>query len=228
MENADIQTIMDKLGDLWPKWEPPVYEREIWVKAFRPLKYSETLAAIEWIFANKRRLNNPDMSQIIGRAKGYGAAGTGTREGNEPACGYYIRCIKHYIPAMVGREFMPYEAYKRDLLVERGLLADRGNLIARKLEEIYKGQWIVVIPEPEEVVEHDFTGTLEQRRKQAEENILAGPDCPGKRFVQAIRAGKRPELLKTLPARVNDGQRKAEQLAALAAVPTATTDDIPF
>jgi len=212
MDNMEMQQIMEQVSSLWPDWEANNYQRKTWVEPLRKLKYNETKAAINHVYANQGMpYKRPNMKAIMRTATEFGAVAKVATTGSEPACGYYIECIEHVSPVMIGHMCKPYYAHKRDVPVERELLADRGNLIADRLSEMYGGQWIVIIPAQKESATVNLCANVAARRQRAEEKILAGPDCAGKRW---LKANKRP-LLKTLPPKVNDGQRKTEALAKL-------------
>ena len=61
----------------------------------------------------------------------------------------------------------------------------KAEYVRKKHEEIYGGEWISIIGQ-EDVLPDDGLRGIEARRR-AEENILNGSDCPGKRFLQKLR-----------------------------------------
>jgi hypothetical protein len=56
----------------------------------------------------------------------------------------------------------------------------------KRFEQIYGGQWITIVESPRPVADDGLRGAA--AREKAYANILAGPDTPGRRWLQRHRS----------------------------------------
>jgi hypothetical protein len=209
LDSETKELIEEVLQGLWPNWKPKEVEYQVWAKKLQRYDFEQSKNIItEWFGRTERPGARPIPGIIISLLR---KTTGGKEDGCVPDTLIFVKCIEH-------PERQNYEDWEIPIYVN--VNQDDPDYIMRAAEstrltciENYGGKWITVQKAP---FENDgLVGNA--AKEQAEKNILAGPDTPGRRWLL-----ERKEILKKVPPEIDlkaEVQRQKEKLLV---------DELPF
>jgi hypothetical protein len=236
MTQNEVDMIVDMMRNLWPDWEGTDDEARVWARVLSPFKYEPTKRAVQDCFADQgRNYRRPLPAPIRKKAWAYGAGGEIQHVGDSAPVRLYdlVKGEKRVgFFAARGDRLPPEDAYMRG--------ADEAR---KEFDRLYGGEWMVIRAKQEKEERDGDVPTGKDAKDIAEARVLAGPDTPGKRWLQEIKRRKKDQQKKTTtwkqpPTKDLAGRCKVKQRQAQAAkdqliantkpVVTASAEDIPF
>ncbi len=222
MNVIEAQDFFDNIvKEMWPHWEPTDWQRTKWMSTFAICDFYQSKRKLEQWYSDSER------------------------PGREPTLGIFNKikvldpnCDIHRPEPILWFELAP----QHDLTARDGFysMTDPGKETIERMadwfreraNEIHGFDWVVIRTwEQKKPPMDDAILDAEGRIKIADE-ILAGPDCPGRRFLRRYRkldVDGLGGLLKNVNAAVcvNIPNRRQEMQKALD-LPAKPQDDIPF
>ncbi len=192
-EKADF--LKEIVFPLWPKWSCSTPERDMWHNELEDNEWDKAQAAVRAYYAaGGSKSARPVISKVFGNwaKKAVDPCETETDVYVEQLDG------KRRFGVFVLKSYSPDEKMQA---------AEQTRL---KCARLYGGEWIVHKKNKAPVPDDGLRGKA--ALAQAEKNILAGPDTPGRRFLQWL--GRKIAMADLLPV--------------FASLPPRPDDDIPF
>ena len=209
MDNNQTREFLNyEVKPLWPKWRPSEPEVAVWQDALQPFDFSAAKSMIREYFqddgARHARPRLKEFSKTRSRNQGGRAAA------QDPQTDVYIECVEaeEYTPGRSGQRKPIFATEHGKLTLDPDKVMRSAENARLKCERLYGGRWITVRTKPP--VDDGLRGPSALR--QAEQNILAGADTLGKRFL--LRLGRH--------------LTHADLLKAANVLPERPDDDIPF
>lgn len=212
------------LKELWPDWNSTLRQVQNWSGMLLKYQYDDAKWAADSMWregGSKRR--SPDFKSFVVHAAKF-LPKQARKEFVDSR--WTVECIEGEKKGMKQKVF-PHKMHLQD---DEGYMDSLAQSVRTKCEQIYCGKWIVV-KASKEIPDDGLRG--EEAKAKAVENILAGPDTPGKRFLLRRRAEKKAAevaaALKTIdevapPVDVNEERNK--QVNALLAADNE--EPVPF
>lgn len=184
--------INDLMQQLWPKWECTDAQRAVWVN--RLMLYPAGIAkiALQQAYESNTGRLSPTPSVVINKIKALYAGQRGEKGDIYSAFTnisgghrWFVKCLRG---ARVNWK-TPVLVDKKKLAANPDLMGQSAEYLRKRMAETYDGDWITL---QEKIPVDDGLRGL-PAKAEAERQILAGPDTPGRRFLlrlNAERAGK--------------------------------------
>ena len=197
MTNEEAQKFFDDvLRAMWDNWKPSNLDTALWLAILRQCKYEESEMSLRRWYSNTDRITRKPIPGQIRNILIFE-----NREENPSK-----EARKEFgLQRLEGGKitwFYINSGRKRDER-EIGSDAERARLHA---EELYGGEWVIIQP-PKDKPDDGLRG--QAALAQAEKNILAGPDTPGRRFLYSlgrkIRMADIKAVFPSLPLKPDDG-----------------------
>jgi len=190
------QFISDVIQELWPKWNPPPAEKNVWIRGLESSDWGDAKDRAEAYYADKGgRTQRPSIKDF--RAVKFAT----TSSVCEVNTNLYVVCINHPDQRIVNQKigvFCPAR-YTREQKLE-------ATEPLRKITEDNRGgQWITQTLKDEEPVEGLIGPAAAQYVK---ERILSGPDCRAKEFVKSCGMNIGKDVLKGIDGAMGEAEKQ--------------------
>lgn len=175
--------IEEEVKGLWPQWAPEDAELRVWMSSLSPFDYGRACAAARAYFreqtVNSRR---PILGRFLECLRALSPRARGSGSGRpDPTTDVFVEC---YEPpsdrahlAGVRRPVYVTPASRQD---DRECVRTCAASMAARFARLYGGRWIVV----HAPASQDDGLRGQPARQRAYGRIAAGPDTPGRRFLQ--------------------------------------------
>jgi len=214
-----MRFIDEELKGLWPQWRPTEAEIRIWMGALAGPDYATARTALDRCFCEHAgNYSKPKPAPFLAKLRSLGPTSTNARR-RAPAdvqtC-VFIECLEappwnvHLAHQRAGVYVCPIE--RQDDLDYVRVCAEP---MRKRVEQLYGGHWITAVEKPRPAKQSNEPFDREQNRHDAYAQILAGPDTPGRRWLeQHLAQGDRRD--DTEPATLtSDASRLGEQMDPL-------------
>ena len=211
VESEVREFVQEILVGLWPHWKPTNAEIGLWVRELEPYSWSDAKDKAELYHTqggSKHR--RPNLSELL--------TITGSRhkeQFNVNTC-IYVECCEHPDVRRAGLRYGVFTpsnyTHEQQMTAAENL---REQIIARE-----GGEWLTRRVAP--VGDDGLSGDAAKQR--AEELILAGPDTPGKRFLQSLTGELTLDAMRAVLKTVDDEIRPKNENQKR----TTELDEIPF
>ncbi len=168
------------LKGLWPDWEPKDAETRVWLWVLSKFDYEIAKVAAEQYFSEETgNWKRPKPAKFIAKANVLlQRAGKSTPQ-EERKTDTYVYCQEHAEkPERIGWE-VPIFTLKLKDQYEPDYVSQAAEQARQQHEEVYGGHWITIKKQP--LRDDGLRGAA--AKKQAEENVLAGPVFSGQRWL---------------------------------------------
>lgn len=195
MDSTQAQLIIEEvIQGLFNRWKPQEYELRSWIAELRKYDYDKARKAITVLFFRLGTRNvDPPAGKIIDTLKEY--ASIPHAEPETVLTSFYVQCAEAPArnPRLLGAKRGVFAADLRNQNDPDYMLKASATMRS-KYEALYGGRWIIVQePETDEGTVYGPDAKL-----KAEVDILTGPDCPTKNWLEAHKEKlfKTADLLK--------------------------------
>ena len=230
MTEIEVITILDDFGKVWPKANEETINRGLYRRLF-DFDFQAVRQAFDIIIAEgvpRSYLQTP-WAAVLQKAR---LAGGVSKTGriSEPVLAYYICCFDHPVKSMPRRRIEFFFARPCNTPWD-DIVTGQAERARQNVEDVYGGRWVIEPPEQEQHFADDgLRGQV--AREPAERDILAGPDCAGKRWLLGRQAAakKEPKPLPPKETLALLSHNKQQQAEAAKSKPRKVIepDDIPF
>jgi hypothetical protein len=179
-----MRFIDDELKGLWPQWEPTEAEIRVWMGTLSRPAYELARRAAQQCFCERagnfrRPMPGPFLEKL--KLLTPRAASQAVRDIQTDT---FVECLDPPAgkPHLAGVR-RPVYVQPLSRQSEPDYVHACAESMRRRFEQLYGGHWITVRTEPAPAVDDGLRG--EAARQKAYANILAGPDTPGKRWLQS-------------------------------------------
>jgi len=219
-QHEKTQFMDEEIMGLWPDWTPTGAETAAWMGLLSRYDYNMARTALQQHWrSDKAAARKPRQNDFRAKLNVLLNNSDSEIRHKEPVLLYELKRTDK--PEVRPRKFYASKAG----FVEHDRLAQGSEYRRKRFEQIYGGRWVVVrywdnppAPEPES------TGPIGREAKVlAEAKILAGPDTPGKRFLQRLTAAR-----KEAKARPEAADLPEEEPLRISETVEEFIDDLPF
>lgn len=210
-----LQFIDDDLKGLWPDWEPTDAELRLWMGVLADPPYALARRALQQCFCGVAgQYRRPKPAAFLDTLKTLSASGSAARTVPQDIdTGVVIECLeppesKLHLRGMQRQVNVLPVSRRGDL----DYVMDCAESLRKQAEEQEGGHWIIVRPSPP--VDDGLRGP--PARQKACDNILAGPETAGRRYL--TRKGRDEAAGVHSAIRSNDVGREPEKLSLQAIV----------
>lgn len=214
MQNAEKYKFIDEeLKGLWPEWKPTEAETRVWLGILSNYDYKTARTSIQQYFTDQGgNYRRPKPAGFTTKANVIQQKKAVHKEWPTVMTIHYIECIggPERNPKLEGARKGVFTADKNNQDDPDYVLAC-AETMRERYEYLYGGKWIIVKVKPAE----DSGLRGEAAREKAFDDILSGPGCKTKRWLQKyIEEHKKPT------------ERKESKQPVL--VGAVLDDEIPF
>lgn len=188
MTNQEAERFVDSvLKGLWPRWETTEEETTGWVQRLQKYDYGRARQAVNnTFFASSSKRPRPPAGKIFKVLKSK-ARIILPREATEPVLLFSIIKERFFKEDKTSTRFAKgFFATTPEEACDKNEIERKAEAIREKCNWMYGENHIILYPDKKEKSDNGLRGEAAQR--QAEQNILAGPDTPGRRFSIKLRA----------------------------------------
>lgn len=177
------QFIKEEARGLYPQWEPTDAELRVWMSGLASLDYGRARAAIQACFSEQGvNYRRPALGRFLEHARSLSRREKGSETTcDDVATNVFVECFvpPPDRPHLAGAQKAVYVA-PRSRQSDTEHVQQCAESMRLKFAQLYGGHWITVVTKPR--ADDGLHG--EPARRRAYEQILAGPDAPGRRFLQ--------------------------------------------
>jgi len=226
--------ITDEIKPLWSDWRPTEPEVNVWLNFLADFTWDEAKQAVQAYYQQQGSGHRRPRPHCLAKQR----PAVGRRSDHQdPKADLCVACIKppKERPALRGHRKLVFALRQGRLSNDPDDVRKAAEVMRIRCGFLYGGDWeIQRAPTPERRGDDDgLHGNA--ARHEAEQEILAGPDTPGRRFLLALRRGKRLDVLKTVDEAIKSppGRPKPPKPAMSKPKPVTVAvneplDDIPF
>ncbi len=184
MTNSDALQFIGDLKELWGKWDPSKREAEIWVDKLSPFEYHRSKQAVEnWFVSSSKRGREPTFGHLRHIMARVHSEAVDSRQPFEVYRIYEEAEIDRVMKFSISRPLQITGDMEHQVEEE----AETNRV---KFEKLYGGTWIIHYTyRPKDTEAQKLTP---ENRAVIDIGILDGKDCPAKRFLMRIGAGRPP------------------------------------
>ena len=187
MNHEERLRFIDKeLKGLWPQWVTTDAEVRVWMSSLEPFDYGVARAAAQACFRGQAaNYHRPVLRKFLDQAKALTRPTPGgRRQRPDPTTNVFVECLEAppHRPSLAGAR-KPVFTTKQD---DPDHVRACAESMRTKCEHLYGGHWITVVTKPSP--DDGLSG--QPAKQKALQQILAGPDTPGQRWLQALLASR--------------------------------------
>lgn len=181
-----LRFIDDELKGLWPQWEPTEAELRVWMGMLARPTYAVARTAAQQCFCERTgNYRRPMPAPFVAKLKLLAPhAGNRTQPATDIETNTFVECLDPPAakPHLAGVR-RPVYVLPTSRQSDPDYIRACAESMRRRFERLYGGHWITIRTEPAVPVDDGFRGPAALDKARA--CILAGPDTPGKRWLQS-------------------------------------------
>lgn len=190
MTRLEVTRFIDEeVKGLYPQWEPTDAELRVWMSHLAPFDYGRARAAVQACFSEQGvNYHRPVLGRFLAHVRSLSRHAKGPEApSDDRTTNVFVECFipppdrPHLAGAGKGVYVSPASRQSDTEYVQ-----SCAEIMRVRFGQLYGGHWITVVTKP--CAGDDVCG--EPARQRAYDRILAGPDTPGRRFLQDHLSGR--------------------------------------